>query len=322
MRAQDDDAELLFNAGVSALVVRNPKESRASFTRYLDVANSLDASPEQRLKVRTLLPAITENAETATGTPNWLSGRKEPPGVYYDPASLAFQLRVERIEASGKFRVSFEWDGDRLRAIVPAFEKAEHATGERKISFAYDQQFPQVNAVAYDDGAQSASGRDPDEIYKRSSVVLFNNPYIDPAAVQQFTGKNVSVGIAGNKFFEPFVWDRIHYFRFTYDGSGRVVRAREIADPAGAPGDLWLEFEWNGWQLDAIRGYQGKDEKQSSKIYERSLLYQDDRLVSEEVHSQGKTSRIKYAYNGGRLVSAACDKDASLDDRSRQVTFR
>ena len=28
------------------------------------------------------------------------------------------------------------------------------------------------------------------------------------------------------------------------------------------------------------------------------------------------------AYNAGRLVSANCDKAASLDDRSRVVTFR
>ena len=322
LRAQDDDAELLFNAGVSALVVRNPKESRMFFTRYLEMANSLDASPEQRLKVRTLLPAITETAEPANGVANWLSGKKSPPGVYYDPVSLAFQPRIDRIEASGKFKVSFEWEGDRLKAIVPTFEKPDKATGERTISFAYDHRFPQVNSVGYENGARGVSATDPDEMYRRSSVLLLNNPYVDPAAILKFTGKNVSIGIAGNKFFEPFVWDRIHYFRFTYDGSGRVSQAREVGEPAGVPGDLWLEFDWDGWQLDGITAYQGRDENHRAKIYERSLQYQDGRLVGEEIQSQGKTSRIKYSYNTGRLVSATCDKDASLDDRSRQVIFR
>lgn len=322
LQAQDDDAELLYNGGVSALVVRNPKETQAFFTRYLEMANSLDASAEQRLKVRSMLPSVKDTAEPANGAPNWLSGKKLPPGVYYDPVSLAFQPHVERIEASGKFKVSFEWDGDRLRAIVPTFEKAERSTGERKISFAYDPQFPQVNAVGYEDGARGVSGSDPDEIYKRSSVLLLNNRYVDPAAIQKFTGKNVAVGIGGNRFLEPFVWDRIHYFHLTYDDSGRVAQAREAADPSGPGGDFWLEFEWDGLQLDAIYGYQGKDESHRSKVYEREMQYQDGRLVGEEIQSQGKTSRIRYTYNAGRLVSANCDKDASLDDRSRVVTFR
>src|ERR1044072_6562081 len=95
-------------------------------------------------------------------------------------------------DASGKFKVSFEWEGDRLRSIVPALEKAEKSTGERTISFAYDQRFGQVNSVAYENAARSVAGVDPDENNKRSSVVLLNNPYVDPAAIQRFTGKNVT----------------------------------------------------------------------------------------------------------------------------------
>jgi hypothetical protein len=85
---------------------------------------------------------------------------------------------------------------------------------------------------------------------------------------------------------------------------------------------LTLEFDWDGMQLTSIRGYQGPDAKHGAPIYERAMHYEDDRLVSEDIQSGGKSSHIKYNYNGGRLVTANCSNDATLDDRSRQVTFR
>ncbi len=333
LTAKDDDAELLYQAGMASLVTRNVQEGKPYFSRYLEVSNTLDAEQEQRIRVRTVMaglgsapvaglgPApIVAPAAAASGSVNWMSGMKLPKDVYYCPSSLAFQPHVDHIEASNKMRVAYDWDGDRLRSIVPTFEKAEHATGEKKIAFAYDAGFPAVNAVAYD-AAQSISSKDPDEMYKRSALLLSNNPYVDPGAVQQLTGKNIAIGISGNKYFNPFVWDRIHYFRLTYDNRGRVVQAREIADPAAAPGDSMLEFDWDGSILTAIRGYQGAG-GQRRQTYERTMEYQGGRLVSEQIESQGKTWRIKYNYSGGKLAAALCDRDPSLDDRSRQVTFR
>lgn len=323
LHAKEDDPELLYSAGIAALVMRNGKESRVLLTRYLDAANTLDANAEQRVRVRSLLPFISDTAPAATdGAANWLSGRKLPQSVYYDPASLAFQPRVDRIDASNKMKVTFDWDGEKLRSITPVFEKSDKATGERKISFAYEDRVPQVTAVGYEDGVlKLPAGTDPDEMARRGTVVLINNPNVDPAALERLTGKNIAVGIAGNRFFEPFVWDHIHYFRLTYDERGRVSQARELADPKAAPGDVVLEFQWEGQQLQAVTGYQGAGQNRR-KIYERTLQYQEGRLMSEEIQGQGKTSHIKYTYNGGRLMSATCEKDPSLDDRIRQVTFR
>ena len=126
---------------------------------------------------------------------------------------------------------------------------------------------------------------DPDEAYKRSSALLLNNPYVDPVAIQKLTGKSVALGIAGNRFFNPFVWEKVYYFRLTYDDSGRVSRAQELSGPKGTPGDLSLEFEWSGTQLNAIRGYQSK-----AKTYERTMQYQDGKLIGEEV--QGPVSPL------------------------------
>jgi hypothetical protein len=322
LSAKDDDPELLYDAGLASIVTRNPRDAKTFFTRYLDVSNTLDANPEQRARVRALLASVSEASKPEKGEANWLSGKRLPNAVYYCPISLAFQPRIDHITASNKMKVSFDWEGERLKSIVPTFEKSDRATGEKRIVFAYDEHFPQVAYVGYDDTVRSQASTDPDEFYKHSSLVVLNNPYIDPVAIQKLTGKNVTLGVSGNRFFNPFVWDGIHYFRLTYDEAGRVKQAREIANPAAPPGDTLLEFDWIGLQLAAVRGYQGSDEGHRSMIYQRTLEYQDGRLVAEQIQSEGKTSHIKYSYNGDRIASANCDKDPTLDDRSRQVTFR
>jgi hypothetical protein len=122
--------------------------------------------------------------------------------------------------------------------------------------------------------------------------------------------------ISGNPFFNPLVWEKLYYFRIVYDDSGRVTRAQQLSGPQGAPAEQTLEFEWNGMQLVAIHGYLGK-----TGNYERTMQYQDGRLVSEEIQGQGKPSHIRYSYLGDRLVSAEAAVDPTLDNRSRKVAF-
>lgn len=323
LRASIDDPELLFQAATASIISRETKQSHDLFVRYLTITNTLDANAEQRARVRTLLASSSIAVSAETGQRNWLSGKKLPDSVFYCPISLAFQPKIDHIEASGKMRVAYEWNGDQLLSITPSFEKAEKATGERKITFAYNDKFPQVIGAAEGENRPAPiTASDPDEILKHSAVVVLNNPYIDPDSVEKLTGKNVSLVISGNKFFQPFVWDRVHFFRVSYDSSGRVAHAYELADASGALSGVTLDFDWEGQHLTAIHGYQGADANHRSKIYDRTMEYQDGQLVSEEVSGSGKPSHIKYNYNGNRLVSAQCTNDATLDDRSRQVAFR
>ena len=322
LRAKDDDADLLYYAGMSSLVTRHPEDGRKFLSRYLDVSNTLDANTDQRLAVRRVISGIGAPAHPTQGSPNWMSGAKLPENVYYCPISLAFQPKIDRIDASNKLKVTFEWDGDKLRSITPVFDKSEHVSEEKKISFAYEDKVPQVVAVAYENDAKAPAGGDPDEALKKASLVLLNSPYADPLAVAKLTGQNITLAVAGNRFFLPFVWDKIHYFRLAYDTGGRVSTAREISGPRGALGDTLLEFHWDGLQLQSIEAYQISGEKRGAKFYERTMEYQSGRLMGETIESGGKSSRIKYTYNGGKLVSANCDKDMTLDGRSRQVMFR
>ena len=145
LRASNSDPDILFQAATASIIGRDTEGSRALFTRYLAVTNTLDANMEQRAKVRALLASSTAAAAAAeTGERNWLSGRKLPPNVFYCPISLAFQPKIEHIDASGKMKVDYQWSGDQLVSITPTFEKADKNTGERKITFAYNDKFPQV----------------------------------------------------------------------------------------------------------------------------------------------------------------------------------
>jgi hypothetical protein len=313
---KSDDVELLYQAGMTALITRQPKESREYFSRYLELSNTLDAKAEERALVRRLLPSIAEPGPAGQGDADWLSGQLLPKGVFYGPISLAFQPHIYSIDASNKLKTAFEWDGEKLKSVTPTFDKNEHITAEKKIAVGWDDRARQVAWVSDRDEARPPAPTDPDEAYQRSSVLLLNNPWVDLAAIQKFTGKNIAVGIAGNRFFSPFVWEKISYFRLTYDESGRVSRAQELSGPKGAPVDTVLEFDWSGMQLNAIRGFQAK-----AKIYERTMQYQDGKLVAEEVQGPGKASRTKYTYSGNRLISAESTNDPALDNRSRKVAF-
>ena len=312
-----DDPDLLYYAGLAAVVRRNPKQGRDFFLRYLDRSNTLDANPEQRAQVSRILANIVPPLSEGQGEPNWFSGEKLPKGVFYSPFSLAFQPHVEHIEASNKLRVAFAWDRERLKSITPTFEKNDRVTGETALWFDYDNSVPQVAWIGASNEVRPSPPSDPDEAYRRAFILTPNCPLVDPLAIERLTGKNMGLTMAGNRFLNPFVWDGIHYFSLTYDERGRAIHAQEVNGPKRAPLEQTLDFEWNGFQLTAIRGYVNK-----VKNYERIMRYQNGVLISEDIRGQAKPSRIKYTYAADRLVSAEAGVDGTLDNRSRKVTFQ
>ena len=320
LRAKDDDPELLFSAGSADMATRNAEESHKCFLKYLEVSDTLAADAKKRALARRLMAAAAPmKTSPQSGAPNWMSGFKLPPGLQYDPVSLAFQAPITHIEASGKMKVSYEWKNGRLLSINPSWEKPDQATGEKKVFFAYDEKTGQLNRVSLEEKLAPVTWT-PDEWLSQSAVVVLNNPYIDPVAIERLTDKGVAVTVTGNPYFEPFVWSKICYFQLTYDTQGRVAQARQLTELGGSPADNLVEFEWQGLQLMAVRAYQVHG-SEKALAYTRTMQYESGELVSEEIGGQGKGAHIKYKYEGGHLASAICDKDASLDGRSRQVSF-
>jgi hypothetical protein len=317
LRAQNDDAALLSYAGRASLIVRMARDARGFFTQYLDVSGTLDTGPRERAEVRAWLAAATGPEPLPAGLPepgdrNWFSGKRLAPGIAYCPISLAFQAKIDHIDAAGGKRVTFEWQGDRLRAIA----------GRESIAFVYQDVTPQVYSVSAGSELPAKVPSDPDDAYRQTSVVLLNSPLVDPVAARRFTGRNAAVTVAGNSFFDPFIWNGVHYFSIEYDEAGRVGRAVEIAGPKGNPvNDTWLEFEWDGPRLASIRAYRDSQGRRR-RIYRRTLRYADGLLAGEVTETASGVSSIRYRYDNRRLASAACDADPTLGEAARQVTFR
>jgi hypothetical protein len=318
LRSDERDPDVLYYAGISAYVTRNRLQAREYLQRFLDTSNTVDSNAERRNLVFRLLRGIDAQRPKPIeqGEPNWFSAAKLPPDVVYDPMSLAFGPRVERIAASHKMSLHYTWDGNRLTTIAPAFEKPADATGEKTVTFTYAAAVPHVLAVQTE-GGEALKSQDPDELLKQASVILLNNTLIDPLALEQLTGKQVTVMVTGNRFFHPFIWQNLHYFYLSYDANSRVKSAREIPGqntPKGS--EVTVYFDWDSLHLNRIRAYQN-----GIKVYERDQVYQSGHITSEEIHTGGKTSYIKYVYKGAVLVSAECDKDETIDNRSREVFF-
>ena len=68
-----------------------------------------DAKPEERVQVRRWLPSIAGTRRARTGRRQLAFGKAAPERCLHDPISLAFQPRIDRIDASNK-PDDLEWD--------------------------------------------------------------------------------------------------------------------------------------------------------------------------------------------------------------------
>ena len=161
LHASDSDADLLYQAATAASISRDAQQSRALLTRYLVITNTLDANLDQRAKVRALLAANApeHGAAAESGSRNWLSGKKLSADVFYCPISVAFQPKIEHIDAAGKMKKSItRWNGDQVGDHHPNVpKKAEKNTGEPKNHVRLQRQ---VSASDFSRGRRCASGSD------------------------------------------------------------------------------------------------------------------------------------------------------------------
>jgi len=314
---------LLYRAGVASLVVRDRQGAAGLLKRYLAESNTLDSDPARRSSVYRLLASLDESeAPSGEGELNWFSGIRLNAAALYCPVSLAFQPRIDHISASNKFSLQYNWDGGRLKSIVPAFDKSAQPTAEKPLVFTYHPQVP--HPVAVDQGAAPRTlPADLDQLLQSSNVLLPNTPLVDPAMAASLAGRNIALTVSGNRFFNPFVWERPYVFAMEYDGEGRARTARQLKDNvANANPPVVAEFSWDGLRLTSIRVRQPVEGVASPPLlYERIMRYEQGRLVGEEIKAGPKSSSIKYKWNAGQLVSAECEKDETLDGRSRDVLF-
>jgi tetratricopeptide (TPR) repeat protein len=329
-----DNEDFLYYGGAVAAVFRDQAAAKERLDRYLVKSNSLRGDPQARDRayhMRALLDA--PEPRQFTGTPNWLSGRPLPDGVYYCPLSAAFQLPIESI-AGYKVKMSFQWDRNRLTSITTAFDDDKGAQNYRSLGgsgdsqgnffFGYFGTDPQVRvastgklegSVAVPELRVAHQAPNPPRLVDEHGlprIVLHDSPQFNLAVLSVLEGP-LSTGIAGNAFFNPFIWDALHYFTLTYDSQGRLATAREWN------ADNLVRFTWSSDRLTEVRAFR-KDS--STPYYQRTLSYSGAMIVSESYTQGNRTGQIKYVYSGKVLQQVKVEDGGVHDGKTWTVRLR
>jgi hypothetical protein len=134
-------------------------------------------------------------------------------------------------------------------------------------------------------------------------LVFQDSPQFSLAVLTALEGP-LSTGIAGNAFFNPFIWDGLHYFNLSYDSQGRLATAAEWN------ADNLVRFLWSGDRLMEIRAFR-KDS--ATPYYQRTISY-SGAMIANESYSQGnKTGQIKYVYSG-KILQQVKVEDGGVHD--------
>ena len=313
-----DDLEFLWHAGRIDAILRNYAEAAQLLQKYLLLSQTPGADQKRRTEVYNALPLVKPPEAEPEGKPNWFSGYRNRPGIVYCPISLVSNARVADVKASRKLTTSFTWAGDQLLSVQNTSQ--EPGEGKTAVHFDYFKGRGGVRRVGgepFDDAEADL----PTPRFTAAGTVgtgkgaylgLPNHPVVDPLMVERLTGKRVATIVSGNPYFHPFVWSGIYVFLAEYDDRGRVKSARQVS-PAAA---RTLDFKWDGDSLRLI------EIAERGGAYKRTMTYSGTKLMLETVAFGGRTSKIEYKYKGDQLLEASCGEDASLDNRSRHVTFR
>jgi hypothetical protein len=145
LKIDNESPQFLFQAGVNTCILRNCDRAVPLLHRYLDVTDSTQGDRRQRIMAIRLL-GEAEAAQRAAQAPaakspeaavlSWLSGTPLGRGVFYDPASLAFQPKVARVDASERVSVAYEWNGNQLRSVHTRYEEKKTAGNIARLALA------------------------------------------------------------------------------------------------------------------------------------------------------------------------------------------
>jgi hypothetical protein len=315
------DLDFLFHAGGDGVILRRGAEARKWLDEYLRLSEGPDNDTKLRQQVFNVISVSQAKTPEPDGTPNWFSGYKSPAGVFYCPESLIPNAHIAEVRGSRGLVSTYEWNKDVLAKVYTVEQDAKGGQLSGTIYFDYFKDRNAVRRVGVEPFGASEEPATPRftpsgpvGVGKGRYVALPNHPVVDPLMVERLTTKPVATIVAGNLYFNPFVWDGIYSFLAEYDEQGRVQSARQLGVQAGqAPHEF--DFKWDGVRLKEIaeRGGSG---------YRRTMEYANNKLMFETISFQGKTARIDYKYQGDQLVEASSGDDPSIDGRNRHVTFR
>jgi hypothetical protein len=346
LKAQSDDAlnldpndeQFLFFDAVAHAALGDSGAGKNLLQHYLEKSDSLDGNLKWR-ELAFRLESVNEQhaLPAASGPVNWMSGKPVQAGVFYCPQSAAFQPAIEEISGY-KMHMSFHWQGTHLQSITTSFEDEKGLANYTALNPAHTADKGQTPGAFYflyapqSDQVQTSTMTKPDQQVTfsavtvatskggaemvdelgRARIVLHDHPQVNVAAVDLING-NISTVVAGNSFFNPFVWDGLHFFSAEYDSSGRLVTATE------RDADNIVRFSWDGDRLTEVKAFH-RDSKNS--YYERTIVYSNEGVEGETYSSNGRSGKIKYDYSGGALRQAKLEDNGVHDGKTWVARIR
>jgi len=331
LKLDSEDPDFLYQAGVTAAILRDTERAKVILGEFLAHSNALGVDPKLRDRARRILSMVKEPKPPA----------RKADGLYYDPQSLAFQIPIESVTAS-KVRMAFNWANGRVESIRTTFDDDKGAQLYRSLVVAGAADSGAVGAASVDDPGNfyfeyHPSGALREVLRKKSEpaavkpysvhvvhdakgrallidedghpeVVLPDHPYVDPAVLAVVEGGPVTSVVAGNSFFNPFLWDGVHAFTVQYDAVGRAESAQEWN------ADNLVRFSWEGNQLVAIRAYRkGSD----APYYQRTIGYSGSAIAGEDYSVNGRSGKIKYSYTNGKNL-----QQIKIENEGKEWTAR
>jgi hypothetical protein len=315
LKLDGEDPDFLYQAGVTAAILRDDERANPLLNQFLAHSNAIGIDPKLRDRARRILFVVRQ----AKAAPH------KPESPYYDLQSLLFRLPLDNV-GGNKVHMTFNWANGRLESIRTTFDDDKGAQAYRALVVAGAADSGAVLAAALSDpgnfffeyhpnGAlrEVLPKRNPAAASKPYSVhvtrddkgrvlliddeghpevVLPDHPYVDPAVLAIVEGAPVTSVIAGNSFFNPFLWDGIHAFTVQYDRQGRAESAQEWN------ADNLVRFSWDGNQLIAIRAYRKGSEV---PYYLRTITYSGSSIAGEDYSVNGRAGKIKYIYSNGAI---------------------
>jgi hypothetical protein len=136
LKLDNEEPEFLYQAGVNACILRHCSGAEPLLHRFLDLTDSTQGTREQRITAMRLLrqatvPAVPKPPRGVSTS--WFSGGLLDTGALYDPASLAFQPKVARINASDHLTVNYEWASGQLRSVHTKYEEKKTGSNIAKV---------------------------------------------------------------------------------------------------------------------------------------------------------------------------------------------
>jgi tetratricopeptide (TPR) repeat protein len=318
LKLDPEDTEFLYQSGIVAAVLREKDRATSTLNDFLAHANAIGVDPKQRERARRIL-AIIKSEQPAPAA-------RKTDGLFYDAQSLSFLIPLDSVTAP-KVRMAFNWTNTRLDSIRTTFDDDRGAQLYRSLVVAGAADSGAVTASSTDDPgnfffeyhpsgalreiltkrAPAASAK-PYTVHvahddkgrailidddKHPEVVLPDHPFVDPLVLAVVEGLPVTSVVAGNSFFNPFLWDGVHSFTVTYDLYGRAESATEWN------ADNLVRFSWDGLQLTAIRAYRKNSD---TPYYQRTITYSGPNIAGEDYSINGRPGKIKYIYTNGKIL--------------------